>query len=74
MNKKSLGNMRTRAVHGSGTGHETIGLVLDKSKARKLVRKLKNYTRSTSVSPVNITVFRTNVNEEGHHTIVAYKE
>ncbi len=74
MNKKNLGNIRTRAIHGSGTGQETIGLVIDKTQARKLVRKLRKYTKSTSVNPVNITVFRTNVNEEGHHTIVAYKE
>jgi hypothetical protein len=74
MNKKNLGNMRTKAVHGSGTKQETIGLVIEKTQARRLNKKLKKYIRSTSVNPVNITVFRSNFNEDGHHTIVAYKE
>ncbi len=74
MMKKNLGNMRTRAIHGSGAGQETIGLVIEKTQARKLRNKLKKYLKSSSANPVNITVFRSNVNEDGHHTIVAYKE
>ena len=74
MTKKNLGNMRTKAIHGSGSRQETIGLVIDKTQARKLRTKLRKYIKSSSVNPVNITVFRSNVNGDGHHTIVAYKE
>ena len=70
--KESLGNMRVRAVHGGAKGNTTVGLVIEKTAANNLYRKLKKYKKTKCAKPMNITVFKDNANSDGFHTIVSY--